>query len=126
GLFPHGRGEEDVEAGAEGLLDAGGREAAAEAETLLGDVIWRAGRHEEAFEHFEGAVALLAEEPPSRAKAFALADLARFRMMGDEAESAVRAGSQALEMAETLGLDELRASALNTLGVCRVLMGDLD
>jgi ATP/maltotriose-dependent transcriptional regulator MalT len=47
-------------------------------------------------------------------------------MMGDEADRAVEVGSQALEMAEALGLDELRASALNTLGVCRVMTGDLD
>jgi class 3 adenylate cyclase/tetratricopeptide (TPR) repeat protein len=123
-LHPHGRGEEVLALASEELLDAGDREAAAEAETLLGDVLWLHARHEEAFEHLEGAVALLADAPPSRAKAFALADLARFRMMGDEAEKAVEAGSEALKMAEALELDELRASALNTLGVCRVLTGD--
>lgn len=123
-LHPHGRGDEILALASEELLDAGDREGAAEAETLLGDVLWLHARREEAFEHLEGAVALLADARPSRAKAFALADLARFRMMGDEAEKAVEAGSQALEMAEALGLDELRASALNTLGVCRVLTGD--
>jgi class 3 adenylate cyclase/tetratricopeptide (TPR) repeat protein len=123
-LHPHGRGDDVLASAAEELLDAGDREGAAEAETLLGDMLWLQGRHGEAFEHLEGAVALLADEPPSRAKAFALADLARFHMMGDEAEEAVRAGSEALKMAEALELDELRASALNTLGVCRVLTGD--
>jgi class 3 adenylate cyclase/tetratricopeptide (TPR) repeat protein len=123
-LLPHGRGDDVLAAAAEELLDAGAREAAAEAQTLLGDVLWLKGEHEKAFGHLEGAVALLAGEQPSRAKAFALAELARFRMMGDEAERAVPAGSEALEMAESLALDELRASALNTLGVCRVLLGD--
>jgi class 3 adenylate cyclase/tetratricopeptide (TPR) repeat protein len=125
-LHPHGRGDEILALASEELLDAGDRESAAEAETLLGDVLWLRADHQKAFEHLEGAVALLADARPSRAKAFALADLARFRMMGDEAEKAVEAGSQALEMAEELGLDELRASALNTLGVCRVLTGDRD
>jgi class 3 adenylate cyclase/tetratricopeptide (TPR) repeat protein len=123
-LLPDGRGDDVLAAAAEELLDAGAREAAAEAQTLLGDVLWLKGEHEKAFDHLEGAVALLADERPSRAKAFAFAELARFRMMGDEAERAVRAGSEALEMAESLALDELRASALNTLGVCRVLLGD--
>jgi class 3 adenylate cyclase/tetratricopeptide (TPR) repeat protein len=125
-LFPHGRGEEVLATASEELLDAGDREAAAEAESLLGDVLWLKGQTASAFEHLEGAVALLADQRPSRAKAFALADLARFRMMGDEAEAALSAGSQALEMAEHLGHDDLRASALNTLGVCRVLTGDVD
>jgi class 3 adenylate cyclase/tetratricopeptide (TPR) repeat protein len=125
-LFPHGRGDDVLATAAEELLDAGDREAAAEAETLLGDVLWLRGLHDEAFEHLEGAVALLTDEEPSRAKAFALADLARFRMMGDDAEQAVRAGSEALEMAEELELDDLKASALNTLGVCRVMTGDFE
>jgi tetratricopeptide (TPR) repeat protein len=46
--------------------------------------------------------------------------------MRDEAGAAVAAGSQAFEMAEALGIDDLRASALNTLGVCRVLTGDVE
>jgi tetratricopeptide (TPR) repeat protein len=125
-LFPHGRGDDVLATASEELLDAGDREAAAEAEALLGDVLWLKGQTASAFEHLEGAVALLADQPPSRAKAFALADLARFRMMGDEAEAAVSAGSQALEMAEALGIDDLRANALNTLGVCRVLTGNVD
>jgi class 3 adenylate cyclase/tetratricopeptide (TPR) repeat protein len=125
-LQPQGRGEEVLAQASEELLDSGDREAAAEAATLLGDVLWLRGEAATALEHFEGAVSLLSDGPPSRAKASALAELARFRMMGDEAERAVEVGSQALEMAEALGLDELRASALNTLGVCRVMTGDLD
>jgi class 3 adenylate cyclase/tetratricopeptide (TPR) repeat protein len=125
-LFRSGRGRDVLLEAAQDLLDAGDREAASEAEAHLGDVLWLAGDTVHAFDHFEGAVALLADQPPSRAKAFVLAELARFRMMGDEAEAAVEAGLQALEMAEALGLDELRASALNTLGVSRVMTGDLD
>ena len=123
-LHPHGRGEEVLALASEELLDAGDREAAAEAETLLGDVLWLQGEHKEAFEHLEGAVALLADGQRSRARALALAELARFRMMGDDAAQAVQAGSEALEIADALELDDLRANALNTLGVCRVVMGD--
>ena len=124
-LVPRGGGEDVLAAAAEELLDAGHREEAAEAESLLGGALWIQGRHQEAFGHLAGAVELLADEPPSRAKAFVLAALARFHMMGDEAGEAVRFGSEAQAMADELGLDELKASALNTLGVCRVLTGDL-
>jgi class 3 adenylate cyclase/tetratricopeptide (TPR) repeat protein len=124
-LQPQGRGDDVLTTAAKELLDVGDREGAAEAEALLGDVLWLHGRDAEAFEHLEGAVQLVADSRPSRAKAFALATLARFRMMGDQADAAVLAGSQALELAEELGLEDLEASALNTLGVCRVLTGDL-
>ena len=125
-LQPQGRGEQVLAQASEELLDSGDREAAAEAATLLGDVLWLRGETAAALEHFEGAVSLLSAGPPSRAKAFALAELARVRMMGDEAQRAVEVGSHAFEMAEALGLDELRASALNTLGVARFMTGDLD
>ncbi|MEO8290612.1 MAG: tetratricopeptide repeat protein, partial [Gaiellaceae bacterium] len=123
-LHPRGGGTDVLTAAAEQLLDAGDREAAAEAETLLGEVLWLQGRQAEAFEHLEGAVALLADEPASRAKALTLADLARFRAIGDRAAEAVLVGSEALAMAEALGLDELRAHTLNTLGLARVMTGD--
>jgi class 3 adenylate cyclase/tetratricopeptide (TPR) repeat protein len=106
------------------LLDAGEREHAAEAYTVLAEAFWLQGRRAEAIEHLEGATALLADARPSRAKVLVLANLARFRMAADEAEEAVRVGFAALTMADELGLPELSASALNTLGVTRVGMGD--
>jgi class 3 adenylate cyclase/tetratricopeptide (TPR) repeat protein len=106
------------------LLDAGELEHAAEAHVVLAEALWLQGRREEAIEHLVGAVALLEQEPPSPAKALALANLARFRMASDEAEEAIRAGFAALTMADELGLPALSANALNTLGVVRVGTGD--
>ncbi|HET9215086.1 MAG TPA: adenylate/guanylate cyclase domain-containing protein, partial [Gaiellaceae bacterium] len=114
------------EAAAE-LLDAGELELAAEAEVLLGDVMLIArGQRDEAVRHFEHAVELLAEQPPSAPKARALASRAHFHLASDEAEEAVACARAAVRLAEELSLDELRAHALSTLGFARVMTGDLE
>jgi class 3 adenylate cyclase/tetratricopeptide (TPR) repeat protein len=123
-LRPQGTGDDVLVAAAEELLDAGDPERSAESQALAAEVLWIQGRHEAAFEHLEGAAALLADEPPSRAKVFVLANLARYRMTSDEAEAAVTMGSLALEMAEELGLDDLRGHILSTLGTARTMLGD--
>ena len=123
-LRPQGTGDDVLAAAAEELLDVGDRERSAESQALAAEVLWIKGRHEAALEHLEGAAALVADEPPSRAKAFVLADLARYRMTSDEAEAAIAMGGPALEMAEELGLDDLRGHILNTLGTARTMLGD--
>jgi len=125
-LQPRGLGAEVLGEAAEELLDAGDVEPAAEAHELLGQLLYLQRRHGEAVEHFESAARLLADRPASRAKASVLAGLARFHMTSDRADEAIAIGSEALVMAEELGLDELRASALDTLGICRVMTGDRD
>jgi tetratricopeptide (TPR) repeat protein len=47
-------------------------------------------------------------------------------MLGSEMAEAIRVGREALEMAEKLDIDELRAHALNNIGVARVVLGDPD
>ena len=112
-------------AAGEELLDAGDREGAAEAELLLGEFLWLRGKTEAAFERFRGATTLLEDEPPSHSKTASLSSLARFLMAGDESEAAIRVGFEAFRMAEDLGLDEFRASTLNSIGAARVTIGDL-
>jgi class 3 adenylate cyclase/tetratricopeptide (TPR) repeat protein len=125
-LQPRGLGADILREAAEELLDAGDLEQTAEAHDLLGQLLYLQRRPREATEHFESAVRLLADRPPSRAKASVLAGLARFRMTSDRAAEAIAIGSEALAMAEELGLEELQASALDTLGICRVMDGDRD
>jgi class 3 adenylate cyclase/tetratricopeptide (TPR) repeat protein len=108
----------------DGLLASGDRERAAEAEVMMGELLWMQGQHEDSFGHVERAAGLLEDAPPSRSKAYVLSSLSRFLMSSDENEEAVRVGLEALEMAEALGLDELRAHALNNIGVARVDIGD--
>ena len=69
-------------------------------------------------------MALLAGEPSSRQKAYVLSTLSRFRAAAYESEEAIRLGREALAMAEALGLDEIRAHALNNIGLARVTLGD--
>lgn len=63
--------------------------------------------------------------PSSYAKAYALSTLARFRGAADEPQPALEAARAAMAIAEELGLDDLRADALNTIGVVRATTGDL-
>ncbi|MGH3032899.1 MAG: ATP-binding protein, partial [Gaiellaceae bacterium] len=115
-----GGGSDVLTEAAELLLDLGDREAASEAHIGLGDLLFFVeGRRDEAVQHLEGAAALLADRPPSRAKVAVLANRARFHMIADEAEAAIRVGFEAFQAAEELGLDEFRAHTLNTLGVAR-------
>ncbi len=119
-----GAGAEELVEAREGLLAAGELEQAAEAIGLLGELDWMAGETAAAFSRFEESVALLSEAPPSRAKANAVSTLSRFLMLAGSRQEAIRVGLEALRMAEELGLDELRAHALDNIGVARAGIGD--
>jgi class 3 adenylate cyclase/tetratricopeptide (TPR) repeat protein len=106
------------------LLVLGDREGAAEAETMLGEREWLQGKRDAAFELLESAVERLRDAPPSRAKAYVLGNMSRFLMLAGD-ERAVAIGRETLQMAEELGIDELRSHALNNVGVTRVYGGDL-
>ena len=107
------------------LVAAGDREAAAEAEVLHALALRIGGRPLDALDRARSAVALLEDAPPSRAKAHGLANLARLLMVSTERhEEAIKTGEVALAMAEDLGLGELAAHSLNSIGMARVLAGD--
>ena len=73
--------------------------------------------------HLARAQELVREAPPSRAKVWVLSQVSRYRMLAEENEEAIRVGLEALEMAEELGLEELRAHALNNVGTARARSG---
>jgi class 3 adenylate cyclase/tetratricopeptide (TPR) repeat protein len=108
----------------DGLLAQGDREAAAEAETLLARLARWQGQGQAARQHAHRAAALLEGAGPSPAKALVLANLAASLLDSGQHEQAIRVGRQAFEMADGLGLDELRARARNYLGCARVDSGD--
>jgi ATP/maltotriose-dependent transcriptional regulator MalT len=62
---------------------------------------------------------------PSYAKAYAFSTLAQFRIRADEADAALAAAREAMTIADELGLDEMRADALMTIGLTRTTTGDL-
>ena len=122
-LYRAGRPDEQLLERARRALEAQGEvERAVECGVILGDVRWRQGDREAAYEQLQQAVAALDE--PSYAKAYALATLSRIRNAGDEPEAALALGLEALEIAESLGHKELRVSILTTIGIARTLTGD--
>ena len=118
-------GSEVLEQAVERLLEIGDVERAAEAEVMLGEEIWMQGRREEGLRRVERAGQLLEDAPASRSKAYVLCNVARFLRNDGRDEEAIRVARIALAMAEELGLDELCANALGTLGVARAESGDL-
>jgi class 3 adenylate cyclase len=110
---------------ADGMTAACDAEGAAEAETRIAEQAWLDGDRQVAREHLDRALALLEERPPSRVKALAISTSSRFKMLDSDDEEAIRVGLEALTMAEELGLDEIRAAALNNVGTARSSLGDV-
>jgi tetratricopeptide (TPR) repeat protein len=96
---------------------------AAEAETLMCEMYWLVGQRDRGFEHLRVAEQLVADEPSSYSKAYVLANVSRFWTLAGERERAIETAREALAMAEELGLDELRAHALNNIGISRTQFG---
>jgi predicted ATPase/class 3 adenylate cyclase len=121
-----GGGMEALREAADELLDAGEVELAATALVAIADInFFVEGQGQEANRHLGMAVELLAGRPPSREKAVTLANRARYFMIAEKAEEAIAIGRQADAMAEELGLADLQANVLNTIGVARVQGGDI-
>ncbi len=117
-------GEAELAKARAGLTAAGERESAAEASLMLADIAWKQGRREDMLAHLEAARSLVSDSPLSRTQAAVVAEAARYEMLANQLDTALELGRQALAMAEELGLDDLRAHALNTIGVSRADMGD--
>jgi class 3 adenylate cyclase len=107
------------------LLAAGDPGTAAEAEVLLAGLAYHGGRRALVREHLDRAVTLVADLGPSRSKASVLVDLATYRSLAREHEATIAAASEALDIAERLGLRELQAMALSMMGISKGLSGDL-
>ena len=121
-----GGGMEALREAADEFLDSGEVERAATALVALADIYFFVeGQGQEASRHLDMAVELLADRPPSREKAITLANRARYFMIGEKAEEAIAIGREADAMAEDLGLVDLQANVLNTIGVARVQSGDI-
>jgi class 3 adenylate cyclase/tetratricopeptide (TPR) repeat protein len=120
-----GTGGEVLEQAHRQLLERGDVELAAEAKVMLAEETWMQGRPDAGFEHLENAAALLRDGPATRSKAYVLCSLARFLRNDGRDEEAIEAAREAYAMAEQLGLDELCANAMCTLGVARAETGDL-
>lgn len=106
------------------LLATGDRETASEAELALAEFSWLAADRDRAFEHLAAARTIIDGLPLSRAKANVASNTSRYMMLAARTAEAMQFGREALLMAEQLGDQELRAHALNNIGVSRVDSGD--
>ncbi|MFL5946527.1 MAG: ATP-binding protein, partial [Gaiellaceae bacterium] len=132
-LFRHGHiswlrseaGVDEMHRAREAFVAAGDRERAAEATLALAQAEWRAGRRDAMREHMDDARALVAGLPASRIQASVLSEAARYAMVADRSDEAIHFGGDALRVADELGLEDIRATALITIGSARSGMGDV-
>jgi DNA-binding SARP family transcriptional activator len=120
--FGEGTGEELLTKARDGLLAAGARERAAEAEMLLGRLAYVYGRSRSV--HIERALALVADAPPSRSKAAVLTGCMLHLMVADRHAEALGVAREALAIARSLGALDGEAAARGTIGAARVAQGD--
>jgi class 3 adenylate cyclase/tetratricopeptide (TPR) repeat protein len=108
----------------EPLRAVGEQEQAAEVDALLAEQWWLSGDSARSTEHLDRAHAAVDALPASAGKTRVLSQVARYRMLAARYEDALRIGTDALAMAESLGLDELHAHALDNIGVTKMYVGD--
>ncbi len=124
----HGSGDEragqTLEEASAANLAAGDRAGAAVAEALLAQLLWLQQDGAGSRTHRARALELIAGEPASAAKAHVLACVASAQHVGGDSEQAIPIGREALAIAETLGLAEIVAHALTTIGGARATLGD--
>lgn len=117
-------GEEELREAAGALVEAERPDLAAEAEFLVGDLAWYAGRGEVADEQLRRALALVEPLPDSRSKAWILSQAARMAMLAARHDESLAYGRRALELADALGLPEVRAHTLASVGGVRAYRGE--
>ena len=117
-------GVDELTEARESLSATGDRDGAAEASLMLADIAWQGGSRDGMLQELEVARRLVDGASRSRIQVAVLAEVARYEMLGDRLDEAIKFGREALALAEELGLEDLRAHALNTIGVSRADMGD--
>ena len=119
------RGEEVLAEAGQLLRAAGDAVGAGEAEAERAELLWFQGNGVRAVEHARRAVELLRESPASVPKAYAMSNLARIETFTGGIEYGVAVADEAVEIANTIGQDEVLAHALNSLGTAKANLGDL-
>jgi tetratricopeptide (TPR) repeat protein len=86
---------------------------------------WFLGQRAEAEHYAAEAIALLETLPPGSELAMAYSNRAQLHMLMDETADAIRLGSQAIALAETLGDDEILSHALNIVGTAELIAEEI-
>ena len=112
-------------AAAERLAAAGAAEEAVEASVIAANGLWRGGRIAEGESVLDGAWSLVDGRTESPALAALAAEAGRFAAFAGRFDDAETLCRRAIEAAGRLGLDDVRAQALNTSAVTAMVGGDL-
>jgi DNA-binding SARP family transcriptional activator/class 3 adenylate cyclase len=119
-----GAGEELLARARDGLLEAGDKQRAAEAEILLGQRAWEHGQHD-AGRHVERALSLVEDVSASRSKAAVLRGCMMYSMVVERYREAMTLARQLLAMAVSLDMRDMEAAALEIIGGAKVhITGD--
>jgi tetratricopeptide (TPR) repeat protein len=121
--FDEERRRAALETARDALVEAGDTDLAAEAESYLAQVSWYRGEGETTSAHLARAEEL-AGDSVSASAARVLAVSARTRVIAEDLEDGRRLAESALAMARELGLEELRAHALTSVGMAKNAVGD--
>ena len=92
----------------------------------LGRYAWIAGQGELANHAYETALRLIPADPPSEARARAIAGLAQILTLGARFEASRGFAEEALSLARVVGARDVEGHALNTRGMDRAIAGDVD
>jgi class 3 adenylate cyclase/tetratricopeptide (TPR) repeat protein len=120
-------GAELLESAIDGFLERGDPGRAAEAGVLLGNYFFSRGEIARVRDVRDRALELARSAPPSASVARALASVSRsFSIIDRNLDEAVELARQALALADEFGDDETASTALNTIGMARVLRGEAE
>ena len=92
----------------------------------LGRYAWIAGQGELAKQAYVTAMRLIPPEPPTEARARAVAGLAQILMLGGHFDESSVLADEALALARAVGARDIEGHAMNTRGVDRGVSGDLE
>ncbi len=92
----------------------------------LGRYAWVSGHGDLANDAYRTAMRLIPGEPPSEARARAMAGLAQILMLGGRFEESRGLAEEALVLARAVGARDIEGHALNTRGPDRSVAGEVD
>jgi class 3 adenylate cyclase/tetratricopeptide (TPR) repeat protein len=116
--YDEARQQEALETARDALLAVEDSDRASEVESFLARMFWERGQHDLVREHLARAEAL-AGDSVSSAAARVLAFAGRIREIAGEIDEGRRLAEAAFATSTELGLDELRAHALTTIGMAK-------
>lgn len=86
---------------------------------FLSRLWWFDGNREESEKYGSQAIEILRSQPPSKAKAMALSNMAQLKMLSDETTECIEWGNLAIKMAKEINDQEILCHALNNVGTAQ-------